>query len=370
MKGTPPEEKRIENSPNAGVFYLYYHKGVYTTMKYKEWLTTWLEIYKLPHVGKKQQSNCMHAVAIINRSPIAEKDVKEISEQDLQIILNTSKKLNSDNGYSKSMLEKIRLVMRQSFRPLVRNGTITVSPATELILPLASTKEILPLTHSEQDAVEAACYTDALGHLILFLLDTGLRMSEMTNLKWEHYNPDDGQYGSIFIADSKTPAGVRKVYLIYRARQIIGAQERINEYIFNHTRHKPVTKTVMRRLVDRIRKKSGVMELACHVCRHTFVTRLAERGAPVKAIAQIIGHANSDYVLDIYAKLEADELRKTIYILDPKHHHSTLMGAPVHLPVSLYNELTVVASEQHTNIDMLITFLLTTAIEDIKKKRK
>ena len=230
------------------------------------------------------------------------------------------------------------------------------SPAKDLILPLAATKEVLPLTHREQEAVEEACRGDVLGHLLIFLLWTGLRKGEMMTLRWEDYNSDDN---SIFIRNSKTEAGVRKVYLLPLAQKIIEKMPRINEYVFNHTCNAPITPTVMRRLVDRIRLRSGVSGLTCHVCRHTFVTRLCEKGVPAKAIAQTIGHAKADYVLDIYAKMEADELRKAIYVLDNDARHSTLMGASVTLPVDLYSRLQQEVEKQHVSVDALATFLLT-----------
>lgn len=328
-------------------------------MTYAEWLEQWLTIYKLPTVGKKQQSNCRHAVNIIQRSPRSQKDVLDITEQDLQIILNTAvPQKKSEVKYSRSVLTKVRLVMRQSFRPLLRDGTVSSSPAAVLTLPLSPTKIILPLSHTEEDAVIAACHDDPLGHLIIFLLETGLRMSEMCNLTWDDYDPIDN---SIFIAKSKTPAGIRKVYLRKVARKIIETQPHINKYIFNHTRQAPVTKTVMRRLVDRIRAVTNIKSLTCHVCRHTFVTRLCEKKTPAKAIAQIIGHANSDYVLDIYAMIEADELRKCIYILDDDGH-SAVMGGNVTLPTVLYSCLQKEAEKQHVSVDALATFLLTSVV--------
>ena len=67
---------------------------------------------------------------------------------------------------------------------------------------------------------------------------------------------------------------------------------------------------------ERIRKNSQVAKLTPHVCRHTFVTRLCEKGVSAKTIAQIIGHAQSDYVLDIYAMMDKQEQRKAIYVLE------------------------------------------------------
>ena len=178
----------------------------------------------------------------------------------------------------------------------------------------------------------------------------------MMELLWENYNP---AHHSIFVATSKTPAGIRTVYLTKKAEDIIRQQEHINAYIFNHTHHAPVTITVLRRLVNRIRTASGVSHLTCHVCRHTFVTRLCEQKVPAKAIAQIIGHAKVDYVLDIYAKMEADELRKAIYALDPERVSSEILGEGLNIPTPLYKSLQKEADKQKVSVDALVTHLLT-----------
>lgn len=81
----------------------------------------------------------------------------------------------------------------------------------------------------------------------------------------------------------------------------------------------PVTFIVLRRLYERIRKVTGILSLTNHVCRHTFVTRLSEKGVSAKAITQTIGHARTDYVLDIYARMEQAELCKAIYVLENQH---------------------------------------------------
>lgn len=72
----------------------------------------------------------------------------------------------------------------------------------------------------------------------------------------------------------------------------------------------------MRHLTDRIRSGSQITRLSPHVCRYTFVTRLCEKGVSAKVIAQIIGHASADYVLNIYAMMEKQELRKAIFVLE------------------------------------------------------
>ncbi len=317
-----------------------------------EWMHKWFAVYKSPMVKTHTNNMYQYALSLIGKSEVANHRIADVTEMDLQNMLNSLAK----QKYSKSTILKVRLALKQAYKVLVRNNTINFDPTRELQIPLAPKKEILPLTHQEEKLVTVACADDVLGHLIIFLLKTGLRKSEMMALKWEDYNSDDN---SIFIQSSKTVAGVRKVYLVPTARSIIQRMPHINEYIFNHTRNAPITPSVMRRLVDRIRIKTNIPSFACHVCRHTFVTRLCERKVPVKAIAEIIGHARSDYVLDIYAKMEADVLRKSIYILEEGDNYSSLMGATIQLPLSLYDTIYKEAEKQHVSVDALATFLLT-----------
>lgn len=317
-----------------------------------EWLQEWLEIYKLPTVREKTADMYTWAVHAISADPCGQLAITDITEMDLQRLLNTA----ATTGYSKSSISKMRASLRQAYRPLLRQNVIGTDPTAELIIPRAPTKEVLPLTHKQREAVELASTTDPLGHLLIFLMETGLRRNELKDLLWTDYNAADH---SIFVTASKTPAGIRKVYLTTKAEAIIPAMPHINDHIFNHTKGNPVTKTVMQRLVERIRRASGVLALTCHVCRHTFVTRLCEKKVPAKAIAQIIGHAKVDYVLDIYAKLEADELRKAIYALEPDGRGSAILGSEVRIPIDLYNALHQEADNQGISVDALVTHLLT-----------
>lgn len=334
--------------------------GVDSQQTLNQWLDTWLKVYKMPTVKQKTAAMYLWSVSAISAHPCSQMAVMDVTELNLQQLLNTA----ADNGYSKSSIIKLRTTLRQAYRPLIRQSIVAMDPTVNLIVPLSPTKEVLPLTRRQQDAVELACRSDALGHLLIFLMETGLRKGELMGLRWEHYNPADP---SIFVEASKTPAGVRKVYLTKRANAIVQQQAHINDYIFNHTRCAPITQTVMRRLVERIRRVTNIKALACHVCRHTFVTRLCEKRVPVKAIAQIIGHAKVDYVLDIYAQMEADELRKAIYALEPDGCSTAIMGAELRIPVDLYKQLQATATEQGTSVDALVTHLLTLYVSGSSK---
>lgn len=321
-----------------------------------EWLWTWLDVYKLPALKESTKQEYISHMNFLTRQPVAAQPVSVINRMECQEVLNDL----AAAGYSKSTIRKYRILLRTSFEVLVDDRVLKYNPCEKLFIPAAPTKEVRALTKEEQQMVESACAEDALGHLIVVLLYTGLRKGELMALNWDDYDPVEE---SVMIRDSKTEAGVRKVYLVSKVVDIIERMPRINRYIFNHTRKKPVTPTVMRRLVDRICERTGIDDFTCHVCRHTFVTRLCEEGVPAKAIAQIIGHARADYVLDIYAQMEADELRKSIYVLETDgKRRSALMGASLNLPVSLYSVLKEEADRQKVSVDALVTFLLSRVV--------
>ena len=56
------------------------------------------------------------------------------------------------------------------------------------------------------------------------------------------------------------------------------------------------------------RKPLLIPHFSCHHMRHTFCTRLCERETNIKAIQEIMGHADIQTTLDIYAEA-TDEVK-------------------------------------------------------------
>ena len=47
--------------------------------------------------------------------------------------------------------------------------------------------------------------------------------------------------------------------------------------------------------------KAGIEHKTFHALRHTFATRAMEVNSHIKAVSQILGHANSSITLDVYS---------------------------------------------------------------------
>lgn len=321
------------------------------------WLDKWLETYKRFSVKEATYKNYEYSVFLIKKTPESNFLIKDITELDLQTVINHVFEMKPTKNeerqvYSKSTMKTVRLSLRQSFRIALKLHFISEYPCETLKLPDAPTKLIIPLTSDEQVLVEQSCQNDRLGYLFIFLLRTGLRRTELMNLKWSDYDKTSQE---IHITKSKTKAGVRNVDLLYEAIEIIERQPHINEHIFNSSRGTPLTNTVMKRLYERLRVKTGIDHLTNHVCRHTFVTRLCEQGVSPKAIAQIIGHAKPDYVLDIYALIEKKQLKREIHKLDNDYYGLNISQCQITLPPALYSYVANLASTNGIAIDKFVT---------------
>ena len=51
-------------------------------------------------------------------------------------------------------------------------------------------------------------------------------------------------------------------------------------------------------------------DFSCHSLRHTFTTRMCEAGVNVKAMQEILGHADAETTMDIYAEA-TDDLKRS-----------------------------------------------------------
>ncbi|WP_020072495.1 tyrosine-type recombinase/integrase [Faecalispora sporosphaeroides] len=275
-----------------------------------EWLDTWIEAYIKNSKSENTYRCYKDSIRRIReaKAPFLDNDMRDITEIEMQAFINFLGK-----KYSKSTLNHARVVFDQAFATAIVNSYCERNPIHKLTLPIdADEKEIRALTLQEQEIVEEIAKTDPLGHIVLFFLNTGLRMQELCNLQWDDYNK---KANYIIVRKSKTKAGIRLVPLIEEAKQILDAQPHYNRFIFNNTRKQPITENALKKLYLRLRTKTGIDFITNHVYRHSFATRLVEKGCEYKALSSLMGHTDVSFTLRRYATSNIDFLRQQINLL-------------------------------------------------------
>jgi len=175
-----------------------------------------------------------------------------------------------------------------------------------LKMPKAPVNLIEPLTDSEVN--QLLSYQNPLTALgcrniaiLVLLLDTGLRVSELCGLKFEDAHIEEG-YLKVMGKGSKeriVPIGglAQKMlwrYIIhFRPEPVIKS----NNYLFLTLDSKPLCPNAIKLLLKRWSKKAGIPRLHAHLCRHTFATNyLIHNCGDVFRLQQILGHNSLEMV--------------------------------------------------------------------------
>ena len=209
-----------------------------------------------------------------------------------------------------------------------------------VLLALKPYKAFLPFKYKKVAKKEKEIYTDEEikeikdyikktnkpYHIAIFIaIETGMRISEITGLKWEDVDFNSKEIrvernatknGSlVFISDPKTTAGKRAIpmsndlydFLKKNYSPSIEKQTYVltNTYEIHNLR--PI-----QRSNENLCKKLGIKSHGMHAYRHTFATKLLEKSTDFKSVQQIMGHSNISITQNIYNHSTSERKRNII----------------------------------------------------------
>ncbi len=268
-------------------------------MKYSDWLKQWMDIYMCPKVAAPTATMYAHLITSLHKHlpDLMQTEITDIKHAMLQDALNAL-----SAHFSKSTLQKIRSIFTSSMCYAVKNDLITDSPCNGLLIPRnAAEKKVDALTVHEQKRLEAAASEDSLGHVVMFFLYTGLRRSELIDLKWSDVNL---KHRWIDIKKSKTKTGIRSVPLTPQMVELLKTIPRFGEsndgYVFRTANAPQLSADILKGLYLRLRVAAQLPNLTTHVYRHTFATRALEGGMDITALSKILGHTNPSFTTKRY----------------------------------------------------------------------
>ncbi|MCM0084466.1 tyrosine-type recombinase/integrase [Geomonas sp. Red32] len=167
---------------------------------------------------------------------------------------------------------------------------------------------ILALIRGDKPSMRNVFYHET-ADLIEVLLDTGMRLSEAINLKYEDVN-FKANLISIWVNKGEKP---RSVPMTKRVRHILEERQAINGIrVFTITRHQAA------HAWNWARKRMGLKadkEFVIHALRHTCASRLVNRGVDLYVVKEYLGHSTIQ-VTERYAHLSPDKLAHAAHILD------------------------------------------------------
>ena len=230
-------------------------------------------------------------VAFKKLSSISNKDINTITLKQLQSIINQ---------LSDAYQQRIKTLLVSLYDYAIKNDYIEKNIAKYIETNKYITKDKNMFTADEIDEISTS--DKLINKVVLVLLYTGLRISELIELKTKDI---DFQNKLIQIKRSKTKAGLRYVPVHEDILDILKSNCSNNiRYVFEKNNRKLVYKNIYKQF------KNRYPEHTIHETRHTFITNCKRCNMDAYITKLIAGHSVKDITLDVYTHISYDEIAK------------------------------------------------------------
>jgi integrase/recombinase XerD len=226
-------------------------------------------------------------------------------------------------GRAPRSVARVVATLRAFYRYLVVSGHLTASPAVDVRAPRSIRTLPKFLTGEEVEALLAAPDVGTPRGLrdramIELLYATGLRVSELVSLKPADVNLEDGFLTTVGKGrkERMVPIGDEAAMWVRRfldeARPVLLGRRSSSRLFVNARGGTALTRVGFWKVLRAYGTGLGLARrLSPHVLRHSFATHLLERGADLRAIQVMLGHADLS-TTQIYTHILDARLR-TLY---------------------------------------------------------
>jgi integrase/recombinase XerD len=217
------------------------------------------------------------------------------------------------------------VTIRNFYLFLLREGVIAADPTTDLSAPKQWKRLPKYLTADEvTKLLESPGQDDPLEvrdrAMLELLYATGLRVSELVKVRCTDVNAAAGVLRTVGKGGKHrlVPVGRAALGAIERygpARNQL-LRRRASPFLFVTSRAKPLTRQAFWHRLRRYGRRAGITRaLTPHVLRHSFATHLLERGADLRSVQVMLGHADIS-TTQIYTHVVRERLRRVF----DEHH--------------------------------------------------
>lgn len=281
--------------------------------------------------------------------------------------------LIDQHGLKPNTVEIIHCVLHPTFRLAVRDEYIRRNPSDEIVGEIKKaysweTPKRRALTIPEQEAfirflTASPVYRCWLPLMTVFL-GTGCRAGEVIGLTWKDcdfekgiisinhsmiYRHFAGEENMCFhVSKPKTRAGIRQIPMLSEVRKALVTEynrqmaegfcqvevDGYSGFVFQNQRGDLLSDHCINRAIKRICKaynkeesERAVLEqreplllppFTAHSLRHTFCTRFCENETNLKVIQEIMGHADIETTLNVYAEATMEKKQESFVNLEGK----------------------------------------------------
>lgn len=212
-------------------------------------------------------------------------------------------------GLSDRTLEGYRCVFSSFFGWLQKEGLIPANPCANLGAIKCAKVVREPYSATDIERLKEACSSLRDRAIIMFLLSSGCRISEVCGL-----NRNDIDMASAECTVLGKGNKERVVYLdsvaLMLLRRYLSSRKDAHNALFVGLRGERLQPGGVRAMLNQLEAKAGVPNVHPHRFRRTLATNLIARGMPIQEVAAILGHDKLDTTMK-YVYLEKSNIKNS-----------------------------------------------------------
>ena len=298
-------------------------------------------------------SNYKYMYTMFVEPDFGKRKIVDLKRSDIRSFYNY---LADERHVQINTIDCIHTVLHQVLELGVEDDYLRYNPSDNALKELKKARNFevtkrRALTVPEQELFEAYLSKQGQYHrwypIFIIMLWTGMRVGEVTGLRWcdidleddtisvnhtlVYYDKRNDERCTFAINTPKTAAGERIIPMLPKVKEAFMMEKQYQEECglesravvdgyrdfifinrFGNVQHQGTLNKALRRIVrdcnfeilDKPHKMDTVIlpKFSNHSLRHTFTTRMCEAGVNLKVMQEILGHADAETTMDIYAE--------------------------------------------------------------------
>lgn len=314
-KGAQTEERRILEDWLSG--------PKKKEVKTKEFASEWFEVYVMTNNRFSEQTNKKR---MLGKHLVPSFGALCLSEIDTALVERFKARLAASKLKPKTV-NNILACLGKMLHTAEEWGYATAEPRIRLL----KVPEQRPDFLSESEEARLLRAAEARGGywlvMVLLGLQAGLRIGEILALRWcdlEFESTADRPHGSLTVRQSawygmvSAPKNGRERTVPLTARlheTLLGHRHLRGEFVVCTEEGRLLRQDDVDSGLRAACRRGSVRPMGWHLLRHTFASRLAQRGVPLQAIKELLGHSTLSMTLR-YAHLAPSNLAQAVAVLE------------------------------------------------------
>lgn len=308
-----------------------------TRMKVSDFLKHWLDSTVARTCKPTTISNYSQVVRVHINPEIGGVEITKLTPMMVESLYTKVQQ----KGSSPRTVQLVHAVLRRALDQGLKWGIIARNPCDAVTAPKNPGREMKYLTPDEIDRFLEAAKADRLHAMFILAVTTGLRLGELSGLRWEDIDFEKGNLqviqtvtqvnGRLLFGTPKSKSSRRTVPIpsialaALKKWRVEQAQERLMlgdawkhpELVFTTRRGGPLSATNIRtRMFPEVLRLAQCKKVRFHDLRHSYVVLSGLAGVSIGAISKNVGHSRQSITTDVYSHVLEEQRKEAATKLD------------------------------------------------------